>query len=453
MKGFLFSLFLMATLSLGAQELVPALGPIIPVTPNNTLGSTRPRLALVRDSIPLVVWTRTSASNDIMYSSRWNGTGFDPAVQITPSGLDVYTSAEEGGDVAARGDTVFVVFFTTDSRVYSVRSVDGGISWADTVRVDHRDTTDAYTPDVQILPGGNPVVLFETSDPAMINTGQMVTKSMDGGMTFGMETFAHLNVSGLPCECCPPALLVNDSMVYSIYRNNANNIRNIVMTISSDSGATFPIVSEFDQTNWMLMSCPTAGAEGMFYRDSVLAVWKSTNHIYFACGHATNGNAGPDQRLEPSVPANILQKQPSVCGSGDTIVTIGTAENGTQQNPHAAYNNGIIHLTYQELGSGIIYYRRATISGVVNVPETSQEGSITMNMYPNPVTDELILQNLSGRRGCTARIMDAEGKLISIIALMQGQNSIDCSMLTPGMYFLNVQDAQGSVFTSYFIKQ
>lgn len=486
MKGALLSFFLFCVLVTGAQELVPVPGPVIPVTPNNTLGSTRPRLALVRDSIPLVIWTRTSASNDIMYAARWNGSGFSPAVQISPSGLDVYTSAEEGGDVAARGDTVFVVFFTTDSRVYAVRSVDAGVTWGDTVRVDHRDTTDAYTPDVQILPGGNPVVLFETSDPAMISTGMMVTKSVDGGMTFGMETFTHTNVSGQPCECCPPALLVKDSMVYTIYRNNANNIRNIVMTVSSDSGATFPVVSEFDQTNWMLMSCPTAGAEGRFYRDSVLAVWKSTNKIYFGCGHAMDGGAGPDQILEPSLPPNILQKQPSVCGSGDTVITTwcdrrngnfdvfvavsgsgpqqldtvfifndttGTAENGTQQNPHAAYYNGSIHLTYQELGSGIIYYRKASISGVVSVQESIHEESTLFTTYPNPVTNELILQNTSGRTDGVVRIIDAEGKVVAVTALQQQQTIIDCSALAPGVYFLNIQDAQGTFFTTYFIRQ
>src|SRR5687768_12621856 len=98
-----------------AQELTPVFGPVIPVTPTNGDGSTRPRIVLVNDSVPLVTWTRIGSGNGVVFTSRWNGTSFDPAVQASPSGLNVYCSPDEGGNIAAKGDTVYIVFFTTNS--------------------------------------------------------------------------------------------------------------------------------------------------------------------------------------------------------------------------------------------------------------------------------------------------------------------------------------------------
>lgn len=481
----LFITSILASLSvLGfAQELVPVFGPILPVTPTNANGSTRPRIVLAQDSIPLIVWAKTGSGNGIIFSSRWNGTGFDPAVQVSPSGLNVYSSADESGDVAARGDTAFVVFFTTDSRCYSVRSIDGGVSWEDTVRIDHQGMDDAYTPDVQILPGGNPVVVFEASDASMSITRQMVTHSDDGGQTFSMETNAHLSLVGQPCECCPPAILVNDSNVHVLYRNNENNRRNIVMTISSDSGATFPLNSEFDQTNWTLSSCPAAGPDGMFYRDSILAVWKSSFKIYYGTGHATNGGEGTHVLLEPGLGASIIQKHPSLCGEGDTVVyvwddrrtgnydvyiaisgsgpqqldtvfifndTAGTSENGTQESPHAVYQNGMMHLVYRDGATGKVMYRTATVGGVVGISEPHE--SVLITTYPNPVTDILTLTIPESSEKFVATIYSMNGDLISVNNLVDGSNEINCKTFATGTYILEVSDANGKRFTTYFIK-
>jgi hypothetical protein len=438
----------------------------------------------VNDSIPLVTWTKTGSGNGIIYSSRWNGTGFDPAVQVTPSGLNVYCSADEGGDVAARGDTAFVVFFTTDNRTFSVRSVDGGVTWEDTVRIDHQAAGDrAYTPDVQILRGGNPVIVFEQSDMTMSQTRQMVCRSSDGGQTYSMEADAHLGVNGVPCECCPPALLVNDSMVYVLYRNNDNNLRNIVMTISSDSGNTFPVISEFDQSNWTISACPTSGAEGMFYGDSILVTWKSANKIYYGCGHAENGGEGQHVMLEPTLSTFTVQKQPSVCGSGDTIVytwsdrrtmnsdvyvaisgsgpiqitaptlfndTVGIAENGTQHNPHAAYVNGKVHLVYQNFVTGLVFYRVATVGGGVTVPEVEIVPAV--NIYPVPATETFSFTPASAET-TTVQVFSVTGELVATYFNVRSGQALNCSTLTPGTYTVLVTDAQGKESSSKLIKQ
>lgn len=458
-----------------AQELTPVFGPVIPVTPSNVNGSTRPRIVLANDSVPLVMWTRIGSGNGVVFTSRWNGTSFDPAVQASPSGLNAYCSADEGGDIAAKGDTAYVVFFTTTSLCYCVHSYDGGMTWSDTVRIDHQGMEDAYTPDVQIDKNGNPVVVFETMDmmSSMASTIK-VTRSYDAGASFIQETDAHLAVTpGMPCECCPPTLLIKDSMEYVIYRDNDNNQRNIVMTISSDSGATFPVVSELDQTNWMLSACPTAGAEADFYRDSILVVWKSANKIWFGCGDAINGNERPDALLEPALTSTVVQKQPSVCTKGDTVIytwcdrrtsnydvyvsvsgngpqqvttpfmyndSTGTAENGTQQNPHAAVYGAQIYLVYQELLSGRVMYRSAAITGPVGVEENSTD-QIVSRAYPLPATDFFALSLPDGM--FEVELYMVNGDRVAIYHNVVSGQQLNCAELCPGIYTAVITNEQG----------
>lgn len=487
MKRLLVLIFLFAIgRNIAAQELTPVFGAIIPVTPTNTNGSTRPRIVLTNDSVPLVMWTRTGSGNGVVFTSRWNGSSFDPAVQVSPAGLNVYCSADEGGDIAAKGDTAYVVFFTTNSLCYCVHSYDAGLTWSDTVRIDHQGMEDAYTPDVQIDNSGNPVIVFETMDMMNMTSTIKVNRSFDGGSTFTQETDAHLGVtSGLPCECCPPSLLIKDSMEYVIYRNNDNNIRNIVMTISSDSGSTFPIVSEFDQTNWALSACPTAGAGADFYRDSILVVWKSANKIWYACADAQTGDEGADLLLEPALAAAVQQKQPSVCTKGDTVIytwsdrrttnydvyisisgdgprqitspfffndTTATTENGTQQNPHAVAEGNSVHLVYQDLVSGKVIYRKASITGPVAVQETYPAIEFAV-VYPVPADDQ-VLVSFSSFSGLaySIRIWDVNGRLVRQQEADFPVTHINVADLPAGTYSVEVMGSDYSSVTTIIKK-
>lgn len=473
MKRLTFFLLGCCGIPLSAQQLMPALEPVISVTPTSANGSTRPRIVLVNDTIPLVMWAKSASVNGAVFVARWNGTAFGSPVQISPAGMSIYTSADEGGDIAARGDTVYAVFFTTDSRCYSVHSYDAGVTWSDTVRIDHQVAHHNYTPDVQIDRSGNPVVVFEGSDAAMVNTHQLVCRSYDGGNTFTTEQDAHLGVTGLPCECCPPSLLINDSMVYVIYRNNNNNRRDIVVTISSDSGLTFPVVSEVDQNNWAMSTCPTAGAEGAFYRDSVLVVWKSTNKIWYGCGHAQTGAAGTNQLLEPSLPASVLQKHPFVVVSGDTVIfawddrrsnnyncylsisingpepvtmpfiindTIGNAESGTQQTPHLALHGNRMHMVYQDISTGLVMYRAANITGSVGVEEHAVK--TLPAIFPVPVHESFTLTNTDGP--CTLEIFAMNGQRVLAIAGVTNGQPVSCEGLASGAYTVIITAASGA---------
>jgi hypothetical protein len=310
----------------------------------------------------------------------------------------------------------------------------------------------------------------------------MVCRSYDGGNTFTMEQPAHLNVNGVPCECCPPTFLNKDENAYVIYRNNDNNRRDIVMTMSSDSGMTFTTVSEVDQTNWTISSCPTAGAEAAFYRDSVLILWKSSNKLYYGCGHNVSGATGPDNLLEPALAASVVQKHPVVQTIGDTVIylwddrrttnydcymsivgngaqqittpfvlsdTTGTAESGTQQTPHVALEGDRLHIVYQNSGTGLVMYRTATIGSGVGIAE--HIGKSTVEIFPIPAAEGFQVKNVTGN--CLVEVYDSKGSFVMSINGVTDQSVVWCDMLENGYYTVRITDEAGTITSLPLIKQ
>src|SRR6187551_2269342 len=103
------------------------------VANGNTYGYTRPRIAVTTGNIPVVMWGG-GMGNEPLYVARWNGTGFNMPATVTPNGVDPAVMTWLGPDLAANGNTAYVVFKREPemtSNIYIVKSVDGGITWSD----------------------------------------------------------------------------------------------------------------------------------------------------------------------------------------------------------------------------------------------------------------------------------------------------------------------------------
>ena len=70
-------------------------------------GYGRARIVTVSNGDPLIVW-RKDSSPKMLKASRWNGSSFISSYDITSSGVN--PNSWDGPEVAAKGDTVYVVF-------------------------------------------------------------------------------------------------------------------------------------------------------------------------------------------------------------------------------------------------------------------------------------------------------------------------------------------------------
>lgn len=86
---------------------------------------------------------------------------------------------------------------------------------------------------------------------------------------------------------------------------------------------------------------------------------------------------------------------------------------------------------------------------VLSAKETELNQS---RVYPNPAKTEIFVELKS--RNATASIYDSKGSLIkSNLKMTSGKNRIDISVLTSGVYFIELSDESNQVFTHKFIKQ
>lgn len=86
---------------------------------------------------------------------------------------------------------------------------------------------------------------------------------------------------------------------------------------------------------------------------------------------------------------------------------------------------------------------------VLSAKETELNQS---RVYPNPAKAEIFVELKS--RNATASIYDSKGSLIkSNLKMSSGKNRIDISVLTSGVYFIELSDESNQVFTQKFIKQ
>lgn len=76
-------------------------------------------------------------------------------------------------------------------------------------------------------------------------------------------------------------------------------------------------------------------------------------------------------------------------------------------------------------------------SAVTGVDELSLQGTITMKVYPNPVSDVIYIQN-APETSYQLSIYRITGSLVLTNKMSSGDKSIDVSFLQSGLYLLNV---------------
>lgn len=92
-----------------------------------------------------------------------------------------------------------------------------------------------------------------------------------------------------------------------------------------------------------------------------------------------------------------------------------------------------------------VYYYFHTVTGINDLIEPNE----SVNVYPNPATDNLTIE---ASQNSAIEILNIEGQLIKSIAAVAGNTKIDVSSLNAGMYFMEIKTGKG-VAVKKFIKE
>ena len=453
----LFFLLLVST-QLHAQEINWSAPQTIGVLDGHAL---RPRMTISAQG-PVVVWGESPST---LYVSGDPGTGFTTPVIVQPAGLQPWATSWAGADIAAHGDTVIVVYSTGAQGVgtlYASRSMDGGQTWPDTARIAPLPGLEARFPTVAYIPGQGPVVQYMEFDPGWQLPRYVVSTSIDGGSTYGPPVQVSAPYApGEVCDCCTGQAVVGNGAVVAMYRNNNSNVRTMWAATSTDGGGTFPVGAEIDQTGWVYNSCSSSGPDGYIVGDSIRYVWMSgaTNgtKCYYGSAALNDLNVGVNADIHGGQTQNLTQNFPRIAGSGDTLGVVweqnlqGNKEIlfrwsvngwsglsdpdtanvillGAQATPDIAFHNGTFHLVWENVPSGQLSYRSATIATSINVP-TIGTAPRTLVLWPSPASE--MLQISLPERAATLVVLDQMGK---VVLRDTASNTLRVDQLDPGTY-------------------
>ncbi|MEZ4937968.1 MAG: T9SS type A sorting domain-containing protein [Crocinitomicaceae bacterium] len=83
----------------------------------------------------------------------------------------------------------------------------------------------------------------------------------------------------------------------------------------------------------------------------------------------------------------------------------------------------------------------------------SEELENQIQIYPNPVKDQLIISLKSNKEKYAVQLFDATGKLVLETRIENQQNYISMSQLTSGVYILRVQNDQSILKIERIVKE
>ncbi len=464
----LLSFVLLLSISAHAQTTTVAWNAAVDVDASGQ-GGLRPRIALNGTGSPVVLWGRTAPSAN--YVAVGNAASFTTPMEVSTVGCVPAVADWMGSSLAAVGNSVWVVMKATPEEskpVYVRRSIDGGMTWGDTIRVDPFDGLVSRFPSIDVVDPDAPLVQYMQFDNGWNGARHVVARMMSGAFMGPVQVSAPY-APGLVCDCCPGQVVVDNDHAVALYRNAGPDVRVMWGAVSFDEGATFPIGAEIDTTGWVLSACPSSGPDGYLAGDSIRYVWmsgaNSGTKIYVGNALADDLSLGNQRFVHPGQASGVQQNYPRIAGSGDTLgivwenyvngardiyfswsVTgvqglsvpemVNTDMTGSQRTPDIAFGDGTFHIIWSEAGTAQVRYRKATLLNTTGVVE--QMDLVPVGCWPNPARD---LLHVDGGTWTRAVLLDAQGKVVESMPVKSA--TIDLSGIAPGSYSVRLTDRKG----------
>lgn len=456
----------------------------------NTYGNMHPRITLDGAGNPLVVWGRMS--DESVFFSRWNGTMFTTPVKLNPSWMKVATASWMGPNIASKGDTVYVVVkrspeASDTNHIYIIRSFNGGVSFSSPVRVSFIADSISRFPTVTIDATGNPIVAFMKFNSSFMDSRWVVTKSTDYGATFSTDVKAsgYSGPANGVCDCCPGAIINSNNISTMLYRDNLSNIRDIWTGVSTNNSANFYGGFKVDNNNWMIMSCPSSGPDGVIIGDSLYSVFMSSGsgsyRTYLSRSSITLGFLNSVSKLTGNITGLSQQNYPRIASDGKAaaIVWKQTISGSSQlpilftnditkglpavydtvdlndiTNADVAISNGKLFIVWEDDNSGTIKYRSGTYTPAsTGIYNKFVESGSWATCFPNPVNNKLSIEFDIVIKTGEIKMINSVGKTVLTQIIKNNKSeSLDLTSLANGIYFLQIS-SNDKLFLQKIVKQ
>ncbi len=168
-----------------------------------------------------------------------------------------------------------------DKDLIAWRSVDGGSSWSQGIRLNgiRQTAGEGYH---GLAAQGN-LVFAVWLDVRRRATRVFGARSADGGATWSADQLIYDSPDGHVCECCHPSVhIAPDGRILVMWRNWLDGARDMYLATSTDGGNTFR-AEKLGRGSWPLHACPQDGG-GVVQGDGgqPVTVWRRDKMVFLA---------------------------------------------------------------------------------------------------------------------------------------------------------------------------
>lgn len=199
--------------------------------------------------------------------------------------------------------------------VWLAISTNGGKTFGSAMEVTAEQGREVVMIQILLDESGNPML-------AWLNDGTLrFTRSNDSGKTFNeIQT-----IGPGACECCQPSLITKNGLFAIAYRglekqNDGNDIRDILLSTSSDGGQTFHPFTRINDEHWVLNACPIAGPSMAMFENDMYIAWMDgrqaepnqpyNGSVWFSISKDGGKTFNPNMQINPN--PDVHQTLPSL---------------------------------------------------------------------------------------------------------------------------------------------
>ncbi|MCQ3938228.1 MAG: hypothetical protein DPW18_14445 [Chloroflexi bacterium] len=236
-------------------------------------------------------------------------------------------------------DTVAVAWLEqaddfSGASVWLALSTDGGMTFDAPVQAAAEQGGEVVMVQVLLDESGSPML-------AWLNDGTLrFTRSIDSGAAFSEAQ----TVGAGACECCQPSLAMKDGTLFIAYRGlekqaDGNDIRDILLSVSSDGGGTFAPFTRISDEHWFLNACPIAGPSMALFEDEIYVSWMDgrqaepnrayNGSIWFSSSKDGGKTFSPNMQINPNPDAH--QTLPSLAVDSDGRIHLAWEHHGADE--------------------------------------------------------------------------------------------------------------------------
>ena len=230
--------------------------------------------------------------------------------------------------------------------------------------------------------------------------------SPDLGLSFENSISVTGEYLGEACDCCVSSIIGSKEHIAVLFRNNNDNIRDMIAATSPRNILGFSSYTDLDEASWQIFACPSTGGDGVINDQQLYAAYMSghsgKNLIYISGMDLETNKRIFDRGLMETPLKRVSYNYPRIAGAGDTVgivwqesssgdrsvyfsysttgidalgknrILLSESRDGHQLNPDIGYLDGLFHFTWQDNATDRVKYRSFDVRQVVKCYSTSE---------------------------------------------------------------------------------